>query len=54
VNNLNELEMYKGVLLANIFLDNNIVAINYETGEVIEKLDFSDLIKEMESIEGYN
>ncbi|KRX04966.1 Quinoprotein amine dehydrogenase, beta chain-like protein [Pseudocohnilembus persalinus] len=50
---LNEIEIYKGTLLANTFLTNYIYQIDYNTGNVFQKLDFTKLIDDMQSTKGY-
>jgi len=46
VNNLNELEYVDGKLYANVYQENYIVVIDCKTGSVIEKIDFSGLLKD--------
>jgi len=41
--NLNELEFYKGLVLANVWYQEDIIAIDPETGDVIKEYDFSTL-----------
>ena len=44
IDSLNELEMIDGKLWANIFLTDDIVIIEPETGEVLQRIDFSGLL----------
>jgi glutamine cyclotransferase len=53
ISNLNELEMYKGLVLANIFTKNLVAAINPETGNVVNMIDFTYLTTLMQQIPGY-
>lgn len=46
VRNLNELEYYKGYLLANIYFSTKIVVINITTGEVVKKVEAEQLLQE--------
>lgn len=41
---LNELEWAAGLILANVWLQNTVVAIDPETGEVLASYDFSNLV----------
>ncbi|MES2516141.1 MAG: glutaminyl-peptide cyclotransferase [Bacteroidota bacterium] len=43
IDRLNELEYIKGFIYANIWMTNTIVKINPETGDVVGKMDLSDL-----------
>jgi glutaminyl-peptide cyclotransferase len=45
--------MYKGDLLANVFMQNTILRIDPESGAVKEKYDFSDLVTDVDNSEGY-
>ena len=45
--------MYDGMILANVWVTNDIVAIDPHTGDVMDVWDFSALTAEMESNEGY-
>ena len=45
---INELEMVNGKLFANVFMSNNIIVVDPETGFVEEVLDFNDLVKDLE------
>ncbi|MCZ6835211.1 MAG: glutaminyl-peptide cyclotransferase [Planctomycetota bacterium] len=47
IRKINELEMYKGDLLANIWESNRIARISLETGAVIDWIDLSELRKEI-------
>jgi len=44
VRNLNELEMVKGKLWANVYLSNTIAIINLQTGKAERMLDFTGLV----------
>ena len=46
---LNELELIDGKLWANIFLTDDVVIIDPETGEVLHRIDFSGLLTSQES-----
>ncbi len=47
VGNINELEYVNGKILANIYQTASIIRIDPNTGEVIGKADFGDLVKEV-------
>jgi glutamine cyclotransferase len=47
VNNLNELEFVDGELLANIWMSDDVVVIDLETGAVTARIDFSPLRREL-------
>jgi len=49
VDSLNELELIDGKLWANIFLTDFVVVIDPETGEVLQRIDFSGLLTEGEA-----
>ncbi len=49
VQHLNELEYINGFIYANIWLTNNIVKIDPQTGKVVGKLDLSNLVYEVKS-----
>lgn len=49
VGNLNELEYVNGAILANIYQTAYIIRIDPNTGQVIGKADFSNLVKEVKS-----
>lgn len=49
VQHLNELEYINGFIYANIWLTNNIVKIDPQTGKVIGKMDLSNLVYEVKS-----
>lgn len=46
--------MYKGNLLANIFLTNKILQIDPNTGAIISEFDMKDLTNDLESQQGYS
>ena len=43
VRNLNELEIYKGMLMANVFMSSRIALINLQSGKLIMYLKFEAL-----------
>ena len=45
--------MYKGNVLANIWLTDKVVKINPETGEFLEEYDFKGLRMKMQSMNGF-
>jgi glutaminyl-peptide cyclotransferase len=47
VDNINEMEMMDGVLLANILHTNHIAIISPETGEIVGRVDLDDLSKQV-------
>jgi glutamine cyclotransferase len=47
VANINELELIKGFIYANVWLSNYILKIDPSTGQVLAKLDFSNLASEV-------
>lgn len=47
VRRINELEMYKDKLLANIFTTNKVISIDPESGELLATYDFSQLEKDL-------
>ncbi len=49
VNNINELEYVNGAILANIYETPYIVRIDPNTGKVLGRADFSNLVKELKS-----
>ena len=49
VQHLNELEYINGFIYANIWLTNNIVKIDPQTGKVVGKMDLSNLVYEVKS-----
>ena len=48
--NINELEFIDGFIYANIYLQNIILKIDANTGEVVAKIDFSSLLSEKEKL----
>lgn len=40
---LNELEMVKGYILANVWFDNHLYKIDPETGKVVDVINFTEL-----------
>jgi glutamine cyclotransferase len=52
IRNLNELEMYKGFLMANIFMTSRIAVIDVLTGKIVNYLDFTALTKEINTFMG--
>ena len=49
VDSLNELEVINGLIYANVWLTDFIVAIDPATGEVVQRIDFKGLLKEKEN-----
>ncbi len=50
VNALNELEYIKGFIYVNVYMTNNILKIDPNTGKVLGKLDLTDFAKEAKAI----
>ena len=50
VDSLNELELIDGKIWANVYYKDDIVVIDPETGEVLQRIDFSGLLTEKEKI----
>jgi glutamine cyclotransferase len=50
VDYLNELEYIKGYIYANVWMSNSIVKIDPESGEVVAKMDLSDLANEAKKL----
>jgi glutamine cyclotransferase len=50
VDYLNELEYIKGYIYANVWMSNSIVKIDPESGEVVAKMDLSDLAQEAKKL----
>ena len=46
VTNINELEFDGEYILANVWMENYVAVIDYETGKVLMKIDFTDLLPE--------
>ncbi|MEM8938154.1 MAG: glutaminyl-peptide cyclotransferase [Bacteroidota bacterium] len=49
VDSINELEVIEGKIFANVYREDFVVVISPETGEVLQRIDFSGLLTEQES-----